>query len=143
VAAFFEVDEPYEVNALLTALLEAKFHPDPKRREVAGSPFVARLCERAVEAFAAAQAAGRLPGNPEQTRAFYQGRPGEPTLAVVRRRLAEVTALPVWAGWSPEQRAEYVRLLLSPFAAPDDLVAELIASVQDAEPGAAPDTGRR
>jgi hypothetical protein len=129
----FEVDDPYEVNALLVALTEAKFHPDPERREVAGSPFVARLCERAVEAYVAAQAAGRLDGNADQTRAFYDGRPPELILTVVRRRLAEVIHQPVWSKWSPGERAEYVRLLLSPFGAPADLVAELISDDSNAE----------
>src|SRR5579884_4222449 len=109
----FEVSDPYEVNALLTALLEAKFHPRPEHPELAGSPLVARLCERAVEAFAAAQAAGRLPDRPERTRAFYRARPPESILAVIRQRLGEVAGAPVWDGWSPTERAEYVRLLLS------------------------------
>ncbi len=126
-AALFEVDDPDELHALEIALSDAKFKPFPDSRPHLGDPLVARLCERVVEARVAAQAAGVLPSNPDQTQAYYGGRPPDWIWAVIRRGLAEATRLPVWAEWSSQQRADYVRLLLSPFAATNNIVTELLA----------------
>ena len=47
-AALFEVNDPYEMNVLLRALFVAKFHAPDDGPELAGSPILARLCERVV-----------------------------------------------------------------------------------------------
>ena len=87
-AALFVVDDPGEVMALLRALFAAKFHAPENGPELAGSPTLARLCERAMDGFAAAQETGRLPGNAAQTRATWSLPPGPHIIASVRRHLA-------------------------------------------------------
>ncbi len=139
-AALFVVDDPYEMNALLRALFAAKFHAHDDGPELAGSRILARLCERAMAGFVAAQEAGRLPGSPAQTRAAWAMPPGSEIVAAVRRHLAVGGGN--WPRWSPAERAEYVRLVFRPYAAPEELVQELAGSAPDAEPGAAADTGR-
>jgi hypothetical protein len=129
-AALFEVNDPLELNALLRVLLEGKFSLDVSP-EVAGSPIVAHLCERVLEAFLSVQAAGRLPGNAEETQARIRTRPGEHLLAVVRRRLAESRQRVDWSEGSLDERKGLVRNLLSPYPATEDLVAELIAGAEN------------
>ena len=137
--ALFVVDEPGEMNALLRALFAAKFHAHDDGPELAGSPILARLCERAMAGFAAALEAGRLPGSAEQYRAAWSLPPGPDVVASVRRHLAAAGGN--WSRWSPPERAEYVRLVFRPYVAEEPLVRELAGSAPDAEPGAAADGG--
>ena len=123
--AFFVVNDPFEVIVLLDILISAKFHPTPERAEIPGSPLVAALCDRAVEAFAAAQEAGRLPGDPEQTRAFYHS-PPESVLAIVGRRVVESANLGgIWNRWSLDERAHLVRIFFRPYVAEESVVYAL------------------
>ena len=92
VATLFVVDDPYEMNALLRALFAAKFHAPDDGPELAGSPILARLCERAMDGFTAAQEAGRLPGSVAQTRAVWALPPRAEVVASVRCHLAVVAA---------------------------------------------------
>ena len=134
-ATLFVVDDPYEMNALLRALFAAKFHAPDDGPELAGSPILARLCERAMDGFTAAQEAGRLPGSVAQTRAVWALPPGAEVVASVRRHLAVVgTGGDNWGGWSPTERSEYVRLVFRPYVAEESLVRELAGSAPDAEP---------
>jgi hypothetical protein len=141
VAALFAVDDPYELNALVRALLAAKFHAPEDGLELPGSPLLAKLCERAADALAAAQATGLLPGFGGRTRAAGAAPPPEPVVASARRHLSAVAARGGnWAGWWAAERAEYVRLVFRPYVADDALVLELATSGR-AEPGAAADGG--
>jgi hypothetical protein len=127
VASLFVVEDPYELNALLRALFAAKFHAPEDGLELPGSPFLARLCERAVEAFAAVQEAGLLPGSAAQTRAALGAvAPPEPVIASVRRHLSAVAARGGnWGRWSLDERSDYVRLVFRPYVAEEPLVREL------------------
>lgn len=137
-APLVSVDEPGEIVALLRALFAAKFHAPEDGPELAGSPILARLCERAMTGFAAAQEAGRLPGNAEQTRAMWSLPPGPDIIASVRRHLSlAADGRGNWSGWSPAVRAEFVRVLFRPLVAAESLVQELVLNASDAAPGVA------
>ena len=135
-AALFEVDDGFELNALLRALFAAKFRAPADGLELPGSPILARLCERAMASMVVAQEAGRFPGNPDQTRAAY--RTLAPTAEVVVSVRGHVSVVAVrggnWAQWSPAERADYVRLVFRPYVAEESLVRELAGSAPDAEP---------
>lgn len=141
-AALFAVDDPYEMSALLRALFAAKFHAHDDGPELAGSPVLARLCERAMVGFAAAQEAGQLPGSAAQTRAAWPKPPGPEVVASVRRHVSTVAAgRGNWGRWSPAERIEYVRLVFRPYAADEELVRELADSSPIVEPSAEADRG--
>ena len=134
-AALFVVDDPSEMNALLRALFAAKFHAAEDGPELAGSPILAQLCERAMAGFVAAQEAGLLPGSPEQTRAGWSLPPGAEVIASVRRHLSGVArGRGNWCRWSPDERADYVRLVFRPYVADEELVRELAGGASDAGP---------
>ncbi|MDY3558588.1 hypothetical protein R5W23_005709 [Gemmata sp. JC673] len=128
------------MNTLLRALFAAKFHAPSDGPELAGSPIMARLCERAMAGFVAAQEAGRLPGSAERTRAAWAMPPTAEIVESVRRHLAATAAGTRWGRWSADERAEYVRLVFRPYVAAEPTVRELAGHAQEAEPGAAPDT---
>jgi hypothetical protein len=43
------IENFYELNALWAAIMEAKFHDDPDKPEVQGSPLVSNVAERVLE----------------------------------------------------------------------------------------------
>ena len=122
----FVVTDEAELRALIKALIEAKFHPAPECPEVQGSPSVARLCERAVEAIAQCEESKGKSGNADRTRAWFRDVRNNLVLTAVRRQIAEHADSKLWIEWPAEKRAEFVRMLLSPYVADDDLVNELI-----------------
>ncbi|VTS06056.1 hypothetical protein [Tuwongella immobilis] len=126
-SARFVVDHPVEIHALVQALFAAKFHAHGDNLELAGSPIVARLCERAMEAMIAAQDAGHLPGNPQETRGRFQSRsPESHIIEAVRRHLAAIAGCGTnWDLWSTSERSEYIRLVFRPYLVDDALVDEL------------------
>lgn len=126
-AALFAVDDPYEVHILLQALFAAKFHASEDSLDLAGSPMLASLCERAMRAYVAAQEAGLLPGDADRTREEFRSlAPTAEVIVSVRRRLAVIAAgCGNWDRWSPMERADYVRLVFRPYAAEESLVQEL------------------
>ena len=122
----FVVTDEAELRVLLKALIEAKFHPAPECREIQGSPYVASLCERVVEAIAGCEESKGKFGNAERTRAWYREGRNESVLRAVRRQIAEHANTKLWLEWPTEKRADFVRVLLSPYVADDGLVNELI-----------------
>ena len=43
------IENFYELNALWAVIMEAKFHDDPDKPEIQGSPFVSNIAERVLE----------------------------------------------------------------------------------------------
>jgi hypothetical protein len=122
----FVVAEDHELHALLKTLLEAKFNPDPQNPEVSASPVVAELCRRAVAAVVEAErAAGRI-DRAGRTIAWFRDVRGHSALEVVRRRIDETATLAVWKEWTNERRRDFIRMLLSPFEADEEIVNELL-----------------
>ncbi len=127
----FQVTEEAELHALLKALLAAKFHPDPESLEIPGSPLVARLCERAVQAVATWLKTHGKNDRAERTLAWFRiGTADHPVLKIVRKRIEECEHDQggMWKNWTDEQRLEYVRILLSPYTCDDRMIRELAAS---------------
>lgn len=122
----FVVTDEAELRALLKALIEAKFHPAPECPEVQGSSYVARLCERAVEAIAQCEESKGKSGNADRTRAWFRDVQNNLVLKAVRSQIAEHANSTAWLQWPIEKRVEFVRDLLSPYAGDDELVYELI-----------------
>ncbi len=139
-ASLFTVDDPSELNALVRALLAAKSYAPDDGPELAGSPLLAALCERAMDALVAAEAAGHFPriGGLPGTADAVQSPPG-PVVASARRYLSAVGARGGnWSRWSMAERADYVRLVFRPYVSDEALVAELAGSGLPGT-GAAPD----
>ncbi|WP_020470677.1 hypothetical protein [Zavarzinella formosa] len=137
--ALFTVDNPLELNVLLRALFSAKFYDHADGPELAGSPFMSRLCERAMESFANAQDAGLLPGNSERMRSKH---PDARVVACVRSHVAAIAAGEGnWPQWSADERANCVRELFRPYVADESLVRELADCVPDSEPRPVADGG--
>ena len=129
-ATLFSIEDKWELLAMYRALMAAKFSPESPR-ELPGSPFLAAVCERTV---AALQEHGIGSQSPSSWAEWLQAERFPEQLAFVRQLLAECRK---WPEWSLAQRQEYVRLLLSPFRASADTIAELLAYADACHPVAA------
>lgn len=118
----FRVSDPTELHLLVRALIEAKLPGLPRDGDLAGSPIVARLAERASSAH------GREPGLPGAKGDWRHFSPEHAYWeAAVSRSLLD-------ADWlrraTREQQEEYVRLLIIPFQATDNVVAALVERIE-------------
>lgn len=118
----FRVSDPTELHLLVRALIEAKLPALPRDGDLAASPIVARLAERASSAHGQEPS---LPGAKGDWRHFTPEHVYWE--AAVSRSLLD-------ADWlrkaTREQREDYVRLLIVPFQATDEVVATLVERIE-------------
>jgi len=113
------VIEDVELLALHHAIMHGKFFENPRLPEAQGSPHLAAVADRVLDALAA------------KDERWNEWRQASPTrhaelLESVRQHLKKTRRLPAWQTWSHEKRRKVVRLLLSPLIADDELVDLLI-----------------
>ena len=114
-------DDIGTLTALQLSLLEAKFHPDPYRPEIAASPFVARLACQVVEALAKKR-------NTINSRGFKSWRAIEnhPTkIEVIKMHLNRCDDI-IWDEWCDVEKELMVSLLIDPFVAEKSTIEDLI-----------------
>lgn len=121
----FSVTDPMELLALHRALMEAKFHPNPESREIQGSPFVARIAERVVDALIQNEISEGRKGTADSWTAWRDAAKHDRCLSVAKQRLAE-TSKSIWESMASDARRAYVRDLLSPLIADDGLIGRLV-----------------
>lgn len=122
----FEVRDKHELSALLRTVIAAKFQEDPDVPEVPASPFVADMAHRLADAVTEND---DRPGARERAVEWRKAEGHRDALAVVRRRIVECKP---WSGWDESERRRYVLLLLAPFRAEEQTVAELIREGDEA-----------
>ncbi|MDB4946735.1 MAG: hypothetical protein JWP97_6269 [Labilithrix sp.] len=120
--ADFPVSDATELHLLVRALIEAKLPVMPRDGDLAASPIVARLAERASSAHGEEPS---LPGAKGDWRKFSPDHVYWD--AAVSRSLLD-------ADWlrkaTREQRQEYVALLVSPFQATEEVLAALLERIE-------------
>jgi hypothetical protein len=110
------IDDPNELVALHRALFEAQFAVDPHDRDVPGSPILAALANRVVDA---------LTQIDPRWSEWRDAEKHPDRVAVAARHLH---ANPSWASWSDAERERQVRNHLAPLVASTSLVAALCGS---------------
>ncbi len=109
-----------DLNALHRALVEAKFNHGPQDQLVSGSPLVAKIANRVVEALEAAANEERPDSPLRDSWRWLENRPD--ILAVVRERLAEAEQA---FSLSRQQKRELLEALIAPFLASDETLDSL------------------
>jgi hypothetical protein len=118
----FRVSDPTELHALLRALIEAKLPGLPRDRDLSASPFVAALAERACTLQTPE------PSVPGWTRDWRPLSPKhEYWQAAISRSLLDADWL---RNATREQREGYLRLLIVPFQATDEVFTALVEEVE-------------
>ncbi|HET7229380.1 MAG TPA: hypothetical protein VFJ16_05225 [Longimicrobium sp.] len=115
-----------ELYALHRALMEAKFHADPDATEVQGSPYVATVSHRVLDALIVAEEAERNQRAADGWRDWRRGEQHDWLRRFVLTRLAQYPRL------TPEQRIDYVRALTGPLIVDEAWVAAVIADAAEA-----------
>lgn len=121
-------DEYYRLLALHRALMEAKFCEVPSDLPVSGSPFVAEIAHKVVEALLEWKKAEGGEGSWDEWRRIDASRP-EWRIAVLRAAQGES-----WVKLDSATKAELSRNLLSPFTFDDALLTQFIAAVDREAP---------
>lgn len=113
----FEVSDYYELLALHRALMEAKFTFFPNDREIAGSPFVAKISHQVVETLIQVELAR---GHPKKAERWEKWRRIDVTRRewkIALQRISEsMKRFPKqWQKWTTQQKVEYCQNVISPF----------------------------
>lgn len=118
------VEEFDELNAPVRALLTLKFDSE-EAAEYAGSPYLAHVLDPAYDALIAAS---RRELREDIATDLERHRDASANPAILRAIPSHVRQVKDLESWTPEQRRDYVRVLLSPFRASDEIVTRLIES---------------
>ena len=130
-APLFVVDDPIELLALSRLILDAKFQPELRDRDLWGSPYVSALATRVDEALLNSYGGERkdhLVKNHLEWRASLPQ--NSFVLAAVRSRLKETAQSSWWQQQSMESKLAYLRGCVAPYQ-PDDQF--LLGLISDAE----------
>lgn len=126
----FSVEDSVELNALLRALLQAKFRPAVPDTDLPCSRYMIAMIERVFEA---SRNVALASGNPALLSSFDTLQKAEQNplyVAAARARLQECPAH-LWAQWSREERLHFVRQILSPLRAEPQLLEYLLHAVPE------------
>lgn len=115
-----KIDDRTELMALIRALIESKFCEDPSDDEVAASPLVSAICQRAVECLA-------QDGKMKKRMDWLKVEPGDMRWKQAISRA--VKARDFWKKASQEEKSELARILLSPFSVADASWTKFIVEV--------------
>ena len=111
----FTITDKYELLALHRSLFEAQFAVDPHSRDVPGSPILASLANRIVDAL-----------NQQDPRwTEWRAASNHPDkVAIVRRRLPEESG---WSSMSQAEREAHIHNHLAPLI-PDDVLLQSLST---------------
>jgi len=137
----FSVRDCDELNALVRALIQAKFRPAVPDTDLPASRFIVAMIERAVDA---QKNAAQASGNTTMVANLETWRRAEENPLYVSASLERLKECPtnVWLRWSKEERLHYVRQVLSPLRADEPLLEQLLNSMPVAQPINPPDAAR-
>lgn len=115
----------HEVYALHRAILEGKFSRVPRDTEVTGSPFVASVANKTMDALIQME---RELGREDAARTWEERRQMKPELMgeYWEAALRDLEGAEIWLTWSIEKKREVAANYLSPFIASDDVMRRFI-----------------
>ncbi len=120
------IEKHEELLALHKALMEAKFHADPDNLLVSGSPFVADICNRVVDALIEIESQK----NPLKREAWMNWLNIEKQETFWKRAINSALKFKRWETLSLSKKEEYVRCLLSPFRVEEKEIMGFIDEVE-------------
>jgi hypothetical protein len=125
-APLLELDDHAQVHALLRAIVEAKFHPQPQDPLIWGSPLVAAVAMRVFEATVQSDERLGKHQNAQASREWQRSLMSNALLPVVRSRLRQDAKEEFWRKLSPSERQGYVAQCITPFTADANVLAQLV-----------------
>lgn len=118
-----------ELIALHKALLEAKFNSMPNDLLIAGSPYVAQIANQVIETVIQLETAKGDANAEGKWKEWRRINPSRREWQVAIDRVKETKD--TWMRWSNEEKASYVRVVLSPFTIEEHLLKTFISQVEE------------
>ena len=112
-----------ELLALHRTIMEAKFHEHLEQIEIAGSPLVASVANRVLDAIIESE---HQTHGPERSRVWEEWRQVSPAKRQWRIALSRVDPSGLWPSWSWDEKKHFAELLLSPLSATEELLDRFI-----------------
>lgn len=123
----FSIDSYDELMALHRALMEAKFSESPNDPAIQGSSLLSSMADRVVEALITME----VSKEGELSRAKWQQwrllTPARREYKIVQAKLRSESA---WKNWSSSAQVKYVKDLISPLQASEEIIETLLTSVR-------------
>lgn len=114
-----------EMLALHKALMEAKFHPEPENLMVSGSPLVASISNRVVEALVEME----IQKNPSKQDSWKRWLDIKNQKTFWNRALEYACEFNYWGKFTEDEKRHYVSCLLSPFKFDENDILRFINEV--------------
>ncbi|WP_420348662.1 hypothetical protein [Pelagibius sp.] len=126
-----ELTDYHEIYALHRALLEGKFSRAPFSTEVTGSPFVASVANKTMDALIQKE---RDRGREDYARIWEERRQMSPKThsEYWEAAIRSLEGSEIWLTWSAEKKKEVAATVLSPFTASDDVMRRFIEEADKA-----------
>lgn len=122
-----KIDDEYELLALHNALMEAKFSEAPSIVEVVSSPYVARLSNKVCDELENQYKPSRmdiLRKKPSEYNAWKEWRTS-PDMEKIESHILRHRPED-WQAWNTEQKEEFLKILIAPYALTDREISDLI-----------------
>jgi hypothetical protein len=119
----FSIDSYDELRALHRALMEAKFSESPNDPAIQGSPLLSSISNRVVEALIAIEITKEGEISRAKWQEWRQLTPIRREYKIVRAKLRSEAA---WKNWSSPEKIKYVKDLISPLQASEEIIDTLL-----------------
>lgn len=126
-----EITDYHEIYALHRAILEGKFSETPRDTEVCGSPFVASVANKNMDALIQIE---RDRGCEDAARIWEERRQLNPETHAEywEAALRSLKGAKIWLTWTLEEKREVATTYLSPFIASDEVMRRFIEEADKA-----------
>ena len=126
----FSVADPGDLSVLQQAILEARFFSGARTRLLPGSPLLAELHQRCVDAIREQYEADENQRSLRELEHWLKWRGRDAERESLTRTLREMNG---FSSWDTHRQIEVARSLVVPFDATIDEIEELVASAMETE----------
>ncbi len=122
----FSISNYDELMALHRVVMEAKFSIDPNDSAIQGSPLVATISDQVVEALMNIEISKEGEASRVKWQKWREISPERREYQIIQ---AKIRAEASWKAWSFDEQTGYIKILVSPLTISEELINELINSI--------------
>ncbi len=122
----FSIDNYDELMALHRALMEAKFSESPNDLAIQGSSLLSKIANNVVESLTAMDMEKEGESSIAKWQKWREIIPERREYKIVQAKLKSESS---WIEWNRSKQIEYVQSLFSPFQASEEIICDLLNSV--------------
>jgi hypothetical protein len=122
----FSISNYDELIALHRVVMEAKFSIDPNDPAIQGSPLVAIIADQVIEALMNVEISKEGEASRIKWQRWREISPERREYQIIQDK---IRAEALWKAWSFDEQADYIKILVSPLTISEELINELINSI--------------